>query len=500
MSLIELFLKCVMRYASRSALWVENEFYSYQKLYEIAISIAKTLSQFSAERCIILSSRNITAYSSIIAILLADKTYVPLNPNYPITVNLNLLESIDTNLLIIDERLSYYASNIANSCKKSLIMIFDSPNSITLELEKSQHKILYINKSAHQFFHYKFKNPYAYLLFTSGSTGQPKGILISHQNVLAYVKNMLDRCQPNETDRFSQLADLTFDFSVHDLFVAWASGACVYSISKEHLMHWQHFMAQHRLTFWAAVPSAVQFLRYTNQLQPNCLPTLRYSVFCGESLSQSLAACWQKAAPNSIIDNLYGPTEATVACAGFLWQASENVKSEIVPIGFPFPDQSYQIINDELCLTGSQVITHYWRNALLTEQRFFYLPHDDRIWYRTGDIVAWDDRVGLIYKGRLDDQFKLRGRCVTKLEIESALRTLAETSSVAVLPWSPVKNGCIEKIFAFVSHTQFTPDDLLKKARAKLPEHMVPETIFKLAALPLNSNGKTDYLQLERLL
>src|SRR5207248_363101 len=106
MSLIELFLKCVMLYADRLALWVENEFYTYRELYEIAISISNTLNDFSEERCIILSNRNITAYSSIIAILLADKTYVPLNPDHPVNVNLNLLESIDTHLLIVDETLS----------------------------------------------------------------------------------------------------------------------------------------------------------------------------------------------------------------------------------------------------------------------------------------------------------------------------------------------------------------------------------------------------------
>jgi D-alanine--poly(phosphoribitol) ligase subunit 1 len=357
MSLIELFLKSVKFYADRLALWVENEFYSYSQLFDIAVSISNILRQFSAERCVILSHRNIIAYSSIVGALLADKTYAPLNPSYPIKVNINLLESIDTDLLIVDAKLAEYALAIAIAYKKTLIMIFDSPNATTLKLEKTPHTILYINKSDNNYFYQIFRNPNAYLLFTSGSTGQPKGILISHKNVMTYVENMLLRSQPNETDRFSQLADLTFDFSVHDLFVAWSCGACVYSISKNHLIHWQHFMSQYHLTFWASVPSVVQFLFQTNQLKPDYFISLRYSIFCGDILSHSLASFWQRAAPNSLIDNLYGPTESTVACTGYLWRENKNLQTgQIVPIGFPFPEQEYQIINGELCLTGRQKI------------------------------------------------------------------------------------------------------------------------------------------------
>ncbi len=508
-SLIELFLKNVFRFPDRSALWVENKFYTYRSLYERAMRLAETIKHFNAERCVILSKRNITAYSAIIATLLADKTYVPLNPNYPVNANLNFLEAIDTDLLIVDTALSDYAKKMADEIKRPVIFIFQEPNYTTVELEKTHHQIVYVNTQC--FFKYPvFKNSYAYLLFTSGSTGKPKGILVSHQNALTYVENMVCRSKPCETDRFSQLADLTFDFSVHDLFVAWAVGACVYSVSSQHLIHWQQFMDQHRLTFWASVPSTILFLQQIGQLESASLSSLHYSVFCGEVLSNSLAALWKKAAPNSSIDNLYGPTEAAVACTGFLWQPN-LLHNECVPIGFPFPQLEYRILNEknesvsqgeigELCLAGPQVVSHYWRNPLLTEQRFFRLESNGQLWYRTRDLVMWDEKVGFIFKGRLDDQLKIRGRCVMKLEIELALQKIAETPSVAILPWPIAKNTHVETMVAFVSHTRFTVEDLLKKARETLPEYRVPTQIIKLAALPLNSNGKIDYSQLERLL
>ncbi len=474
-SIIKRFMNSVNQFPDKPALYVDSIYYTYADLYGMALSIANKLRDYSAQRCVILSKKNCIAYAAILGVLMADKTYVPLNPVMPDAINLNLLESIDTDLLLTD--------NPTYSLLKKLsarVHILDCHVA-----ERAPRNDIYHDMEA--------QNKYAYLLFTSGSTSQPKGVMISHANVLTYVDNIIQRSAPCAEDRFSQLSDLTFDFSVHDLFVAWSVGACVYSISNQHLIHWQHFMEQHRLTFWASVPSTIQFLHYTGQLQSDSMQSLKYSFFCGEILSHAHASQWKLAAPQSVIDNLYGPTEATVACTGYQWHPEDDPFAA-VPIGFPFPEQEILILDGELCLSGPQVTHFYWRNEELTQQRFFLRDH--RLWYRTRDLVSWDEHRGLIYQGRLDDQFKIRGRCVTKLEIESAIRQIAETPSVAVLIRPDQLANCI---VAFVSHSALSVKQILKTARGILPDYMVPQQMIELATLPLNRNGKIDYIKLLEL-
>src|SRR5262249_24212385 len=243
----------------------------------------------------------------------------------------------------------------------------------------------------------------AYLLFTSGSTGAPKGVLIRHDNAVAYIGNVLDRYRPSPEDRFTQLFDFSFDLSVHDMFLCWSAGACLYCPPPTALAGLRDFVREHELTFWFSVPSTAAYMSRMKMLRAGAFPSLRMSLFCGEAMPASLASAWRTAAPNSVIENLYGPTEATVAFTVYrLSDGDFGARDDqpIVPIGLPLPGQYAAVIDadggvvpdgqpGELCLGGSQVADGYWRMPEVTATRFrspVGLPDDAPCrWYRTGD-------------------------------------------------------------------------------------------------------------------
>jgi amino acid adenylation domain-containing protein len=355
----------------------------------------------------------------------------------------------------------------------------------------------------------------AYLLFTSGSTGEPKGVAVTHANVRAYAGALCRLFAVNEHDRFSQMSDLSFDWSVHDLYVCWEGAACLVSVPESAHLAPAKLVREQRLTMWASVPSAVGLMQSFHMLKPGAFPSVRASVFCGEPLPAAYADAWQRAAPNSIVENLYGPTETTVAITRYRWDGAHSpaqCRDGIVPIGWMFDGQQGRVVDadlraarpgepGELCLAGSQVALGYWQNPAETARRFVTLPDaGDARWYRTGDLVRQDDDGCLYYLGRLDDQIKIRGYRVELQEIDHVVRQAAHADMVMTVAW-PVRDGSAEGVVTFVAGSDpGGTEGVLAACRARLPDYMVPREIRFLDALPLSANGKIDRRRLVQLL
>ncbi|MBF0270641.1 MAG: amino acid adenylation domain-containing protein [Magnetococcales bacterium] len=519
------FHQTALRQPEQPALFLGDTGYRYGELRERVLQLASAIERFNPDPAnptvALFGYRSLTAYASILAILYAGKGYVPLNPHFPVSRNRHITDLSGVQLLILDTRCAESAQALLETSANALtILLPEHPTLPEWTQSLSRHRFVTQTElfavSPHVTAPQPDGGPVAYLLFTSGSTGIPKGVMVSHANVEAFVVGMLERYQPGPQDRFSQHSDLTFDASVYDQFVCWAAGACLYPVPEASRMAPARFIQDHALTFWESVPAVITFMQRMRLLRAGAFPSLRWCVFGGERLTREAARLWQNAAPNAVIDNSYGPTEGTICVTGYLWNAAhspEECLNGIVPIGIPYPGQSAAILVDgnlleetegmqgELCLSGSQVTPGYWNNPTETQRSYFSQTDatgNSRRWYKTGDLVRWQTGVGYHYLDRVDRQLKIRGYRVELSEIEHTLRQAAQSDQVAVVGW-PASGENVTCVVGFVCDSKRTDAEILETCAQRLPHYMVPRHLQRLALLPLNANGKTDLLKLAEL-
>ncbi|HKJ95193.1 MAG TPA: AMP-binding protein, partial [Gammaproteobacteria bacterium] len=356
----------------------------------------------------------------------------------------------------------------------------------------------------------------AYLLFTSGTTGIPKGVAVTHGNATHFLESVSPFLGFTPEDRTSQTFDPTFDLSVFDLFATWRAGACLCVPQAAELLAPALYARRQQLTTWFSVPSLAAYMRRAGQLKGGALPGLRLSMFCGEALPRSAVEVWRQAAPNSAVINLYGPTELTIACCVYRWDDTVSPGAcvlDAVPVGKPLPGLAALVIDDalqpvrrgevgELCVCGPQTTPGYWCDAQRTAERFVPIEvslSDTRVFYRTGDRVVQQPSGDYAYLGRVDHQIKVHGYRVELGEIEAAMLRYPGVVAAVAIGW-PLEGGRPEGIVGFAVGPDVEPDAIRTALRDKLPAYMLPAEVRMLDLLPLNVNGKTDRAALMSML
>lgn len=356
-----------------------------------------------------------------------------------------------------------------------------------------------------------------YVLYTSGSTGEPKGVIITHGCLGTFIDWMLEEhaWRPGE-ERVLNQAPFSFDLSVMDLSIALATGSTLVSITAEQIANprllYQE-LERSDLTAWVSTPSFAQMCLAERGFDATMLPRLRRFFFCGETLPPEVAAELLRRFPDAEVWNTYGPTEATVAVTSIRITDDILAQYPVLPVGRSMPAARVLVVTDsgqeaatgergEIVIAGPNVSLGYLGRPDLTERAFF--RHAGQRAYRTGDWGRYHDGL-LFFEGRQDGQLKLHGYRIEIGDIEANLRALDEVRDALVLPVD--REGAVESLVAFVipatplGESEFRAGRALRAALGtRLPAYMVPRTVRFMDAFPMTPNGKADRRALQESL
>lgn len=347
-----------------------------------------------------------------------------------------------------------------------------------------------------------------YVLFTSGSTGIPKGVAIRHKSVIDYIDWVTEEFEISEGDSFGNQAPFYFDNSILDIYSCMKTGATLYIIDKKLFSNpvlLLDYLKENAITtiFW--VPSALITVAKLHALKNVDLnDTLKRVLFCGEVMPNKQLNYWRHHLPNVLYSNLYGPTEITDACTYYTIDR-EFKDDEPLPIGRPMRnteilvlDKNNQLILPkqtdkvgELCVKGSCLAVGYFRNPEKTRNSFVQNPlnvnYEEKM-YRTGDFVTYNQYGELMYIGRKDYQIKHMGHRIELGEIETAVSSLEGFSRCCCI-YDDKKSRIV---LVLESRNIITKEEINSQLEKMIPEYMLPGKIFTVSEMPLNENGKIN--------
>ena len=460
------------------------------------------------DRVGLVQPKSVTGVCAIFGILKARGAYVPVDSTAPPARIRSILDNCRVRAVFADLRCAEVVADVETVVVTGTHAERDlqNPPQGALPWEK-------VLESAPDRAEHASRHPddLAYILYTSGSTGMPKGVTLTHRNAISFVEWCSSVFNPDEHDRFSSHAPFHFDLSILDIYLPMKHGSSLYLVSEElgkNPAKMAAFIASNQLTVWYSTPSILSLLAEFGDLKQYDFCDLRLVLFAGEVFPvkhlRNITRHW----PSPIYFNLYGPTETNVCTYARIPTPIPDDRTQPYPIGWPCSHCSAVVVDDNkepvpegeeglLYISGPSVFAGYWGRAEETASAF--LERGGRRWYNTGDVVKQDPVDGFIYVGRRDRMVKRRGYRIELGDIESALYRHKQISEAAVVAIPDADAGV--KILAFVTTLHDVPPsivDLKVFCSNVLPAYMSPDAFLFQNSLPRTSTDKVDYQKLQK--
>lgn len=344
-----------------------------------------------------------------------------------------------------------------------------------------------------------------YVLFTSGSTGAPKGVAVMHRSVMDYIEAFTGAVKVEEGDVHGSQTPFYTDMSLKDLYMAMKAGASICLIPQKYFMSPKkllQYLEDHQVTTLMWVPTAYRLISQFDALEKIKPRSLKKLLFSGESMPVPVYKYWRRYYPDAEITQQYGPTEITGACTTY--RVTRNyADDETIPIGKPFPNTGILLLDEndreippadtasagEICVFGSCLAAGYYNAPDKTAEAFVPIPTVtgySPLMYRTGDLARYDGEGNLIFVSRKDHQVKHGGRRIELGEIETAFQAAEGIKAVCC-----VQDREEDKLVLY--YIGEVPEEEMSLAvRDSLPKYMIPAVYHKLDQLPALPNGKLD--------
>jgi amino acid adenylation domain-containing protein len=516
-NLVQLVEKKTKQFSEKDAFRCLDTSLSYGELDTRSSQLALHLNAIGVQkgdRIGIYMNRCLETAIAVYGILKSGAAYVPLDPFAPTLRTVSILVDCGIEILVTTKGQKKGITQITAKSAQIKTLIGDvqvaSIASVSWDIIFSYSLDQYRPIRIHE-------ADLAFILYTSGSTGLPKGIMHTHYSALSLAKIAADTYDFGSDDIFGNPAPLHFDPSTFGYFVAPMVGATTIIVPDAYLklpVSLSTLIAKEKITVWYSVPLMLIQLLLSGTLTKHDFGALRWVLFAGEVFISKHLKALMELWPHARFSNLYGPAEL-ILCTYYHVKVPP-VSDNSIPIGTVWANTSYKILGKddeevfegspgELVVRSATRMQGYWNNATLTEQAFYRIKIAegyDHIYYRTGDMVRENEHGVLLFLGRNDRQIKLRGYRVELDEVESVFLKVAEVEEVAVVVIG--KDEGAQELVAFIKTVAggeaLETEQLVKWCGTELPTYAIPSTVRILSDFPRTSSGKIDRIAMAAMI